>query len=134
MNFTKIIFIFALLLSAFFAQADYGCNTGNLIYPNARGTNDANGDPRYYNTNPITIRWWDQDPNCGIRSNKIYTRTSGDDNCAVDGTNTGVVYYYNPNDNNCIPLPLDDYVWVMILAMGGIGYYILRKKRLSLVS
>jgi hypothetical protein len=128
MTFTKIIFIACLLLSALCARANYGCNIGNYIYPNATGGKNSTGDPMYYNTNPITIRWWDQDPNCGIRDNKIYARTNGDDNCEVSGKNWGVVYYYNPADNNCVPLPLDDYVWVMMLGIGGFCFWLLRKK------
>jgi hypothetical protein len=128
MKLSKIFLVVSLLLSSLYAKANYGCNIGNYIYPNATGGVNSSGDPKFYNSNPITIRWWDGDPNCGIRDNKIHYRTNGDDNCEVNGVNWGVVYYFNPADNSCIPLPLDDYVWVMIGGTGIIGYFVIRKK------
>jgi hypothetical protein len=128
MKLIKIVFFLSLLLSSFYVKANYGCNIGNYIYPNATGGHNNSGDPLYYNSDPITIRWWDQDPNCGIRDNKIYARTNGDDNCEVNGSNWGVVYYFNPADNNCIPLPIDDYVWVLVFLVGGVGALAIRKR------
>jgi hypothetical protein len=83
----KIILLLSFLLSSFYVEANYGCNIGNYIYPHATGGVNSSGDPKYYSTEPITIRWWDQDPNCGIRDNKIYARSNGDDNCEVNGSN-----------------------------------------------
>jgi hypothetical protein len=132
MKFAKIILTLSLLLSSFCLQANYGCYTGSTIYPNATGGVNGSGDPYYYNSEPITLRTWDGDTRCGIRDNKVYQRTNGDDNCQIVAGNWGTIWYYNPADNNCVPLPLDDYIWVMILAAGGIGYYILKKNKLAL--
>ncbi|TKC06694.1 hypothetical protein FA048_15950 [Pedobacter polaris] len=128
MRLAGIICLFTFLLFPFNLRANYGCNIGSYIYPNATGGLNPSGDPYYHNNSPITIRTWDGDTRCGIRNNKIYPRSSGDDNCQVVGGNWGVIYYFNPKDNNCVPLPLDDYAWVLILAVGGMGYFMLRKK------
>ncbi len=125
------LFTFFLLMANVSVKANYGCNTGNSIYPNATGGLNPSGSPYYYNSNPITIRTWDGDSRCGIRDNKIYPRSSGDDNCQIVGGNWGVIYYYNPADNNCVPLPLDDYAWVLILALGGLGYLMLKKRLMA---
>lgn len=123
-------FFFTILfsLSTIIAGASLACNTGNYLYPNATGGYNSSGDPLYYNTNPITIRWWDQDPNCGIRDNKIKYRTNGDDNCQIVGGSWGVIYVYNASDNNCIPLPIDDYIPLLVLLVALTGAYFLRKR------
>lgn len=126
----SITFFFTILFSLFtiVAEANLACNTGNYLYPNATGGYNSSGDPLYYNTNPITIRWWDQDPNCGIRDNKIKYRTNGDDNCQIVGGAWGVIYVYNPADNNCIPLPIDDYIPLILILTACTGVYFVRRK------
>lgn len=132
MNYMKRLLslsILLLMLHAVDGKAATGCNTGNVIYPNATGGHNSYGDPTYYSTSPITIRWWDGDPNCGIRDNKIKIRTSGDDNCQViGGPNVGVLYTYNPADNNCLPLPLDDYIPILIVLTALVGGYFIRNR------
>lgn len=132
MKFLKYILAAFLLILSFSAMANYGCNLGNTIYPNATGGVNASGYPTYYASEPITIRWWDGDPNCGIRDNRIYPRTDGNDKCQVNGVNWGTVYYFNPADNNCAPmnLPLDDYTWVILAVVGGLGALYISKKGL----
>jgi hypothetical protein len=127
MKLTLPLCLTILLIFSLDAKANYGCNTGNVIYPSATGRSNSYGDPYYYSATPITIRWWDQDPNCGILSSKIRYRTNGDDNCQIQGTNSwGIVYYYNPADNNCVPLPLDDYIPLLVLLTALTGGYFIR--------
>lgn len=132
MKFLKYIIASILLLISFNSMANYGCNVGNQIYPNATGGVNASGYPTYYASEPITIRWWDEDPNCGIRDNRISPRSNNEDKCQVNGVNWGTVYYFNPADNSCKPmnLPLDDYTWAILLVVGGIGAFYISKKGL----
>ena len=55
-------------------------------------------------------------------------------NCTVTGIGTGEYYpiVSTPFTAPCA-LPLDDYIWVMILFAGGISYALIRKNRLSIV-
>lgn len=119
--------IFLLLASAD-TKANYACNTGRYLYPNATGGNNSSGDPYYYNSGAIYLRTWDGDPTCGIRDNKISYRTNGDDNCQIVGGSWGIVYYYKPSDNNCLPLPLDDYIPLLVLLTALVGGYFIRNR------
>ncbi|MDQ7948997.1 MAG: hypothetical protein REI78_09715 [Pedobacter sp.] len=128
MKFLALPLIFLLYLFSTDAHATYyACNTGNYLYPNATGGLNSSGDPTYYNSNPITIRWWDQDPNCGILNSKIKARSSGDDNCQVVGGAWGVIYSYNPSDNSCVPLPIDDYIPIVVILTALLGAYLIRR-------
>lgn len=104
-------YLFMLLVVCLFAntvKADVGCSTYNGLYPNAIGNkNPLTGNPNYYNTGYIAFRYYDQDPNCGIRDNKI-SLYSPFTYCDVSGIrNYGVLVTYNPADNSCMKLPLD---------------------------
>ncbi|MES2448798.1 MAG: hypothetical protein V4546_16555 [Bacteroidota bacterium] len=127
----KLIILILLCISGFTSNAtSYGCNLGNDIYPNPTGKRNSGGYPTYFNSNPIAIRWWEGDKKCGILSSKIRMRSNTEDKCEVLGNNWGVVYAYNPADNNCqtVQVPIDNYIWILIFAVGGIGAYLISKK------
>ena len=44
--------------------------------------------------------------------------------------NIGQLVNYNPADNNCVPtnVPLDDYVWLMVLTLAGAGFLFLNRR------
>jgi hypothetical protein len=124
MKFLKHIFIFSILFTALHGNAAVGCNIGNQIYPQATGGVNTTGYALFYNSSPITIRWYDQDPACGILSTKISMKSNAMDYCQIVGTNTwGIKYNFNPNDNSCLPLPLDDYIWLLVIGAGAIGWW-----------
>jgi len=128
-----IVAVILVLISVFLAKASTGCNLGNQIFPNATGGVNATGYPTYHNTNPITIRWWEGDTNCGILDSKIQKRSNNQDKCEVIGNNWGVVYLYSDSNNSCTPtppmgLPLDDYNWAIILGVGAVGGFVIARK------
>lgn len=133
---SKFYFIY-LILFVFTNNANatsYGCNLGNEIYPNATGGVNSNGYPTYYNSNPIPIRWWDEDPKCGIRDNKIRMRSNSEDKCQVIGNNWGVVYKFNHADNSCkvTPVPIDDYIFPIMICLGVLAVYHISRKNILL--
>lgn len=125
----KILYTF-LLITIFFvskSKADIGCSTYNGLYPNSNGTiNPATGNVYYKNTDYIAFRYWDNDPNCGIRENKIskYKPSTACD--IMGGSNWGELVIYNPADNNCVEVPIDDYIMPVMLIVGGIAYIRIR--------
>ena len=145
MKFLKLLFILGLLFSLS-ASADVGCRIGNYILTDATGGIHMNGNvpsPIYTyspgNANTIYIRNWDQDPNCGILRNisNGYPRVSGGSgnpsgDCSPSNNYGDIsqLVNYNPADNNCAPenVPLDDYVWVLMLALAGAGFLFLSRR------
>lgn len=126
----KIKYTLLILLTLFTVKANaaVGCSTYGGLYPNSNGTtNPATGNIQYKNTDYIMFRNWDEDPNCGIRANKIvnYSPTT---QCDVIGVqNWGMMVVYNPADNNCVNnVPIDDYVLPAVLIIGIVAYCRLR--------
>lgn len=83
-----------------------GCNMGNIIYPNTTGLFNVpfNSDvERFYPTNPIDIRTWDNDPKCGIRDNKLVLTNQ---RCIVNNQYGAGIIYYNSYDikYDCKPI------------------------------
>lgn len=128
-------FVYTLLIIVIFAvvevNAAVGCSTYNGLYPNSNGTtNPSTGNIYYKSTDYIVFRTWDNDPRCGIRDNKI-TTYSPYTQCDVVGVmNWGMLVVYNPADNNCIEVPIDDYVLPALLLIGGVAYFRIRNTRL----
>lgn len=127
----QLIILILFCIGGFAANAtSYGCNLGNQIYPDATGKKNSNRYPTYFNRNPITIRWWDEDPNCGIIDNRIKNSTNSNDKCEVIGNSWGILAAYNPADNTCkvIPVPLDDYIFPILILVGCLGVYFINRR------
>lgn len=125
----KFFYIFS-ILSFFFASytsAAVGCSIYSGLYPNKNGSiNPSTGNVYYNNTGYIAYRYYPQDPNCGILETKIKSYTPAT-RCDVIGIRTwGELVNYNPKDNNCVEVPLDDYVLPILLIIGGIAYLRIR--------
>ena len=125
----KIIFtiLFIIAFSIPKTNAAVGCSTYNGLYPTSNGAiNPGTGNVYYQNTDYIAFRTWDNDPNCGIRNNKIkkYKPTTACD--IIGGPNWGELVNYDPNDNNCVEVPIDDYVLPAILLISGYAYFRIR--------
>lgn len=91
------------------------CNLGNQIFPNTTNLFNVPFNPdveRFNNSGPITIRWWNEDPNCGILDSKLIKTNK---RCIV-GNQYGRIVEYRPIDINC-ELPLDDYAPLLGLAL-----------------
>lgn len=145
MKFLRLLFVLPLFLSQT-ASAQVGCRIGNYILTDPTGGTHMNGNvpsPIYAyspgSANTIYIRNWDQDPNCGILRNvsNRYPRVSGGSgnpsgDCSPSNNygDIGQLVNYNPADNSCVPtnVPLDDYIWVLILAIAGFGFLLLNKQ------
>ncbi len=145
MRILKLLFI----LGLFFLQtasAQVGCRIGNYILTTPTGGTHMNGSvpsPIYIyspgNPNTIYKRNWNEDPQCGIMR-KIadgYPKVSGgsgNPNGACSPSNSygdiGQLVNYNPADNSCIAtdVPLDDYVWVLLLTVAGTAFLFLNKR------
>lgn len=106
----KFAWLILLCLCSEIVSANVGCSVYSGLYPNSMGTNNiATGNVIYKNTGYIAYRYYDQDPNCGIRDNKI-TNYSPFTYCDVSGVRTyGILVVYNPADNSCLPMPIDDF-------------------------
>ena len=124
----KIIYtiLFIIAFSVSNAYAAVGCSTYQGLYPNSNNTiNPATGNVYYKNTGYIEFRTWDNDPRCGIRDNKIIATSTP---CDVTGVrNYGTLVNYNPADNNCVSVPIDDYVLPTIILISSIAYYRIRQ-------
>lgn len=145
MKFLKLLFILFVSLN-FSASAHVGCRIGNYILTDPTGASYNNGgtqSPIYAfspgSANTINKRNWAQDPQCGILRNVAdgYSLVSGGSNnpasnCSPSNNHgdIGKLVSYNPADNNCAPenVPLDDYIWVLLLVLAGTGYLFLNKK------
>ena len=145
MKLLKLLFI----LGVFFnlsASAEVGCRIGNYILTDPTGGIHMNGmtqSPIYNfspgSSNTINKRNWSEDPQCGILRNIAdgYPLVSGgsnnpNGNCSPSNNygDIGKLVNYNPADNNCAPenVPLDDYIWVLLLAFAGAGFIFLNKR------
>lgn len=125
----KIIYTLLILLTFFTIKtnAAVGCSTYNGLYPNSNGTTSSStGNIQYKNTDYIEFRTWDDDPRCGIRDYKVI-RYSPYTQCDVIGVqNWGELVVYNPADNSCVEVPIDDYVLPAVFIMGIVAYCRLR--------
>lgn len=125
------------LFSVIKANADVGCSDGSYVYTQPSGTfiiENANSHvPRYQSSSRIYIKNWSGD-NCGIPREKVNaypTATSfknPDGKCAIGNQYASRQLHYNPADNDCVQLPLDDYVELIVLGSGVIGAYLISKK------
>jgi hypothetical protein len=145
MKFLKLLFTLVILFNLN-ASAEVGCRIGNYILTDPTGSNYNNGgsqSPIYAfspgTENTINKRNWSEDPQCGILRNiadnyPIVSGGSGNPNSNCSPSNNhgdiGKLVNYNPADNNCVPanVPLDDYIWVLLLAFAGAGFIFLNKR------
>ena len=151
MKFFKIQFIFIALFIPQIVSATIGCRIGNYILTTPTGGFFMNGNSKapIYNYSPgsantINKRNWNEDPQCGILRSvadkySIASGGSSNPNSSCSPSNNygdiGKLVYYNPADNSCKPtnVPLDDYAWVLLIALSGAGFMFL-KNRSAIVS
>jgi hypothetical protein len=145
MKFLKLLFVLVVFFNLGVA-AHVGCRIGNYILTDPTGGNYNNGgtnSPIYSfspgSANTINKRNWSEDPQCGILRNvadsyPLAPGGSNNPNSSCSPSNNygdiGKLVYYNPADNNCAPanVPLDDYIWVLLLAFAGAGFIFLNKR------
>ncbi len=145
MNFLKNIFLLFLFICsaqntfAHYGTSGYGCNLGNVVYTQKIGTTKFYGT--YYdvyksNGTNYPIDWNNSSTPLQINSNNIQDQNKA---CWVNSyvnpqnNNSGVSYgslvYYTVNPNQT-EVPLDDYVGLIIILIGGVGAFALYKKGL----
>ena len=145
MKLLKLLFILLVFFNLS-ASAEVGCRIGNYILTDPTGGNYNNGgtqSPIYTfspgSANTINKRNWAEDPQCGILRNVAdgYPLVSGgannpNSNCSPSNNygDIGKLVNYNPADNNCAPanVPLDDYIWVLLVALSAAGFLFLNKR------
>ncbi|MFD0941779.1 hypothetical protein [Pedobacter boryungensis] len=144
MRFLRSLFIltlFTLLSNTSFATtvSGYGCRIGDVVFTQYLGSTYFWGTTyKVYNRNG-QVYSVDYSPGqqCNyIESNNIYDQGR---QCWVntyvnpmnnqDGASYGTYVYYSVDICN-VNLPLDDYVWIMVLVAGGVGAYVISKKRM----
>ena len=109
----KFSFIFfAVFFFSISVKATVGCiiTSRSTIYTNFRNGTTYNASPGNFNS----------DPGC------LFIFTGGA--CTIRNTGTGF-FGDTVNPQEC---PIDDYIWVMMILSGGIGYFVLRKNALKL--
>lgn len=78
-----------------------GCNLGNVIYPNSTGQFNVPFNPdveRFQQSDPISIRFYDEDPQCGIRNTSI--KSTGE-RCIVGNVYGNSIVKYREESINC---------------------------------
>lgn len=133
----KLLTFLLFILCAFNVKGEVGCSDGTYIYTQPSGTfiiENANSHiPRYQSSSRIYIKNWSGD-NCGIPRQKVDaypTATSAKNpngNCAIGNQYASRQLHYKPSDNDCVQLPLDDYIGIFVLAIGAIGAFFISKK------
>jgi hypothetical protein len=146
MKFIKYIIIFFLVIgiqqsvkaTGGTTISGYGCSLGNQVYVNKIGTSNFWGTQYdVYNSNgtsyPID---WNNTSQCNsINTNSVVSQNKA---CWVNsyvnptnnnsGVSNGTLVYYTTR--SCVPLPLDDYIWLFIILIGTVGAYFIYKKQL----
>jgi hypothetical protein len=123
----------------------YGCNLGNRVYTNKIGTSTFYGtqfDVYNYSGTNYAIDW-----NNSSQCNYINANDIDDQNkpCWVNnyvnptnnnsGVNYGTLVYYSTQTcsvNPPVGLPLDDYIWIVLLSVACLGVYFIYKRDLLL--
>ncbi|MFI5452583.1 hypothetical protein ACHMWN_10535 [Pedobacter sp. UC225_61] len=145
MRFLRSLFILTLLTlfgNTSFAHgtstiSGYGCRVGDVVYTQYMGNTSFYGTTyKVYNRNG---QYYNIDYSPGEQCNYI------ESNDLIDqGGQCWVNTYVNPSNNqsgvsygsnvrytlDVCNVPLDDYVWVILLAFGGMGAYVIAKKRI----
>jgi len=110
---------------------DRGCNTGNQVFPNSTNLFNVPFNPdveRFNNSQPITIRWWNEDPNCGILDVKLIKIN----NRCIVGNQYGRIVEYTQSDINCDrPIentPIDTFAPFLLLAVSAV--VLIKRKKL----
>lgn len=132
-----IVAVVLVLISVYMAKANVGCSDGNYIYTEPTGSyiieNASNHIPQYNPLPRIKIQNWSGD-DCGIpreivdKYSKATFSKNPDGKCAINFSYGAGLLNYNPADSTCVDLPLDDYIWAIILAVGGFGGFIISRK------
>ncbi len=120
-----------------------GCNLGNRVYTNKIGTSTFYGTPYdVYSSNGTSyVINWNNTSTCdNINAMNIVDKNQA---CWVSSyvnptnNNSGVSYgtLVNYSLETCttdppVGMPLDDYNWVILAAISGLGIYFLTKKQL----
>ncbi|MES2418780.1 MAG: hypothetical protein V4541_11375 [Bacteroidota bacterium] len=141
MKFIKII----ILILAFFilnvqqSNAAVGCRLGDIIYSQKLGTTKfygTNYDVYKINGQNYTVDYDNQSIFGGVNVNNVsqpgnqcwinsYLNPKNNQDNALWGNL--VTFTVNPPQN----LPLDDYTWLFLLPVGGLGVYYLSRKTLA---
>lgn len=142
---TKFILALCFLLLANSSKADIGCRIGNYILTERSDLTFRHGKhnlPIFTfeagKSHTIRKRDWKKDTNCGIDrevANK-YPLAAGyalnpNSRCSPSNNpyDIGRLVVYNPADNTCVNVPLDDYVGFILLTMALVGAYFISKQR-----
>ncbi|MBB2144313.1 hypothetical protein GM921_02340 [Pedobacter sp. LMG 31464] len=148
MRFLRLLFVltlFTLLNTVSFAHgsssvSDYGCRIGDAVYTQYLGSTNFWGTTyKVYNRNgQVYAIDYSPGEQCNyIESNDIYDQGS---QCWVNnyvnptnnqsGASYGTYVHYTVDLCN-VSLPLDDYVWVLLLLVGGVGAYVISTRRIT---
>ena len=138
MKLYPLLVVCLLLSNTTFAQI--GCRIGNHILTSPTGATYQNGSDRVPiysyspgSSNTIFKRNWDRDPQCGILRNVAdsYPNANGtaqnpNAKCSPSNYNPdiGQLVVYRASDNSCVvSVPVDDYLYVLIIAVSLVGYF-----------
>ncbi|MES2652331.1 MAG: hypothetical protein V4663_11360 [Bacteroidota bacterium] len=121
----------------------YGCNLGNRVYTNKIGTSNFYGtsyDVYNYSGTNYPINWNNTSECNNINANDIddkkracWVNTYVNPTNNNSGVSYGTLVYYTLETcsvNPPVGLPLDDYIWVFVVVIGGIGAYFITRKGL----
>lgn len=110
------------------------CDIGDYIFPNSISLFNVPFNPdveRFNNSNPITIRWWNEDPNCGILDSKLIKTN----NRCIVGNQYGRIVEYSHVDINCDrPIentPIDTFAPILLLAVSVL--VLIKRNKLKIV-
>ena len=149
------LFLFLAVTLSFSASATngsntvtgYGCNLGSRVYTQKIGTSTFWGDQfDVYNSNgtnyPID---WNNTSQCNyINANNIVDQKR---TCWVNsyvnptnnnsGVSYGTIVYYSAttcSTNPPVGLPLEDYIPLFMIAIGGMGAFVIANKKMNIVA
>lgn len=149
MKFFKI-FLLLFLSYNFNALADVGCainpsggsDGGNFIYTTYLGkvtiTVNDYYKPQFENyAGPVSlVNNWNENPNACPRHTTTYQSAGSGGDCLINGdiNKKGNLVYYTPISCNTttVPMPLDDYIPLLVIIVGGVGALFIKKRLLGL--
>ena len=101
-----------------------GCMIYNYVYTIQIGNSN-----NFRNNDRINVRYSDNDSQCGIKQNVLQPQYGN--SCEIQNgpfqSNTGTIVTYNRQDNSCLNTPLDSGAIGLILAVGALGVFMIKK-------